>query len=74
MQFLQFRILPIAVAATMIMAGAFFAVAPSYAAAQTAGNIMTTASGLQIIDSKVGTGPFAKTRPDLRHALHRLAL
>ena len=35
---------------------------------------MTTPSGLKIIDTKIGTGASPKTRPDLRHALHRLAL
>jgi peptidylprolyl isomerase len=35
-------------------------VAPSAALAQTAGKPMTTASGLQIIDSKVGTGASPK--------------
>src|ERR1700754_4998269 len=33
---------------------------PTTAAAQTAGKTMTTASGLQIIDSKVGTGASPK--------------
>jgi len=40
--------------------------------AQT-GKAMTTPSGLQIIDTKAGTGA-AQARADLRHALHRLAL
>ena len=34
---------------------------PTSAMAQTAGKAMTTASGLQIIDSKVGTGAAPKT-------------
>src|ERR1700745_1535549 len=42
---------------------AFFALTalmPTAASAQTAGKPMTTASGLQIIDSKVGTGATPK--------------
>jgi FKBP-type peptidyl-prolyl cis-trans isomerase len=38
------------------VAGASLACVPTIAAAQTAGKTMTTASGLQIIDSTVGTG------------------
>jgi peptidylprolyl isomerase len=38
------------------VAGASLACVPTVAAAQTAGKTMTTASGLQIIDSTVGTG------------------
>ena len=38
-----------------------FAAVPPPAAAQTPGKAMTTASGLQIIDSKVGTGATPKT-------------
>jgi peptidylprolyl isomerase len=60
-------------AAFSLMAALTAAVAdaPTHTAtAQTAGKSMTTASGLQITDSKVGTG----ATPDLRHALHRLAL
>ena len=36
--------------------------------------VMTTADGLKIIDTQPGTGASPKTGPDLRHALHRLAL
>ena len=36
--------------------------------------VMTTPSGLKMIDLKVGTGASPQARPDLRHALHRLAL
>ena len=36
-------------------------VSPTAAMAQTPGKAMTTASGLQIIDSKVGTGAMPKT-------------
>jgi peptidylprolyl isomerase len=45
-----------AVACALAMA----AFAPSLASAQTAGKPMTTASGLQIIDTKVGTGASPK--------------
>ena len=37
------------------------ALMPTNATAQTAGKPMTTASGLQIIETKVGTGPSPKT-------------
>ena len=65
-----------AVAFAAIIAGAaltFTAASFAPAAAQTAGKTMTTASGLQIIDSTVGTGP-CPNRSDLRDALYRLAL
>jgi peptidylprolyl isomerase len=55
----RFRSLPIAVA--IAMAGLFFAAAPSGVSAQTAGKIMTTPSGLQIIDTTVGTGATPRT-------------
>jgi peptidylprolyl isomerase len=58
MRRLQFRSLSTAFA--IAMAGAFLFTVPTIAAAQTAGKIMTTASGLQIIDSKVGTGASPK--------------
>ncbi len=48
----------LAVAAT---ASALTLVAPIPATAQPAGKRMTTASGLQIIDTQVGTGPSPKT-------------
>jgi peptidylprolyl isomerase len=48
----QFRCFPIAVA----VLGAFLFAMPTLATAQTTGKIMTTASGLQIIESTVGTG------------------
>src|SRR3984957_16155743 len=51
-----FRSLSTAIA----FAGAFLLAAPFGALAQTAGKTMTTASGLQIIDSKVGTGAAPK--------------
>jgi len=53
----QFRSFPIALA--MAVAGALL-LAPSGASAQTAGKTMTTASGLQIIDTTVGTGATPK--------------
>jgi FKBP-type peptidyl-prolyl cis-trans isomerase len=58
MRRLKFRSPSIAFA--IAMAGAFLFAAPTGAAAQTAGKTMTTASGLQIIDSKVGTGASPK--------------
>jgi peptidylprolyl isomerase len=52
------------IAASITMAGAFLLAAPSGAVAQTAGKmtgkIMTTDSGLQIIDGTVGTGATPK--------------
>jgi peptidylprolyl isomerase len=54
----QFQKLSIACAVTM--AGALHFAVPSGAVAQTAGKTMTTTSGLQIIDSKVGTGATPK--------------
>jgi peptidylprolyl isomerase len=52
----QFRSSLIAIA----VVGAFLLVVPTMATAQTTGKIMTTASGLQIIDSTVGTGASPK--------------
>jgi peptidylprolyl isomerase len=43
------------------MVGCIAAGAPTSAMAQTAGKTMTTASGLQITDTKVGTGASPKT-------------
>jgi len=56
----QFRSFAIAIVAAIGMVGAFPFAVPSDAAAQTAGKTMTTASGLQIIDSTVGTGATPK--------------
>src|SRR3984957_2733468 len=56
----QFRSLTIAIAAVIGAAGILLFVAPSGAAAQTAGKTMTTDSGLQIIDGTVGTGATPK--------------
>jgi FKBP-type peptidyl-prolyl cis-trans isomerase len=53
---LQFRSFSMALA----VASAFLLVVPLTANAQTAGKIMTTASGLQIIDGTVGTGASPK--------------
>jgi peptidylprolyl isomerase len=50
----------LAIAVSIALAGALVLAAPSGAAAQTAGKTMTTASGLQIIDSKAGTGATPK--------------
>lgn len=49
----------VSVIAMTIVAGAFASV-PTIAAAETAGKTMTTASGLQIIDTTVGTGATPK--------------
>src|ERR1700692_805039 len=49
-----------AISLAISLAGAFLFAAPFGALAQTAGKTMTTASGLQIIDSKVGTGAAPK--------------
>jgi len=56
----KFRTLTMTVAVAVGLAGGFVFVAPSIAAAQTAGKSMTTPSGLQIIDSKIGTGAAPK--------------
>jgi peptidylprolyl isomerase len=56
----RFRNLSIALAVAVGAAGVFLFAASSGAAAQTAGKTMTTASGLQIIDSTVGTGAIPK--------------
>jgi peptidylprolyl isomerase len=53
---LQFRSFSMALA----VAGTFLLVVPTIASAQTSGKIMTTASGLQIIDGTVGTGASPK--------------
>ena len=49
-----------ALALVTATAGIFAAVSPTTAMAQAAGKPMTTASGLQITDSKVGTGASPK--------------
>jgi FKBP-type peptidyl-prolyl cis-trans isomerase len=53
----QYRNLPLALAVAIGVAGASPLLAPSVAQAQTTGKPVTTASGLQIIDTVVGTGP-----------------
>ncbi len=55
--FRRARVIAIALA---VIAGGGIAVAPT-AMAQTAGKTMTTASGLQITDTKVGTGATPRT-------------
>ncbi len=50
----------IAAAIAMAIVGVSLAGVPTIAAAQTAGKTMTTASGLQIIDTTVGTGATPK--------------
>ena len=51
----------IAIACATVIVGAVAAGAPILATAQTAGKSMTTASGLQITDTKVGTGASPRT-------------
>ena len=51
----------IAIACATVIVGAVAAGAPISATAQTAGKSMTTASGLQITDTKVGTGASPRT-------------
>ncbi len=60
MRCFRFRSLSIAFAVAVGAAGVFLFAASSGAAAQNAGKTMTTASGLQIIDSTVGTGATPK--------------
>ena len=55
-----FRNLPLALAIAVGVAGVSLSLAPSIAQAQTTGKPVTTASGLQIIDTVVGTGPSPK--------------
>jgi FKBP-type peptidyl-prolyl cis-trans isomerase len=56
MRYPQFRNLTLAVAIAVGAIAVSLSVAPFGALAQTAGKTMTTASGLQIIDTTVGTG------------------
>jgi FKBP-type peptidyl-prolyl cis-trans isomerase len=56
MQYPQFRNLTLAVAIAVGAIAISLSVAPFGALAQTAGKTMTTASGLQIIDTTVGSG------------------
>ena len=63
-----------AIAIATVMAGAVATGTSIPATAQSPGKTMTTASGLQIADTKAGTGATPTHRPDLRHALHGLAL
>jgi FKBP-type peptidyl-prolyl cis-trans isomerase len=60
MRRIQFRSLSIAFAVAIAAVGVFLFAAPSGALAQTPGKTMTTPSGLQIIDSTVGTGATPK--------------
>jgi FKBP-type peptidyl-prolyl cis-trans isomerase len=60
MRRLQFRNLSIAIAVAIGTASAVLMAIPPGASAQTPGKTMTTASGLQIIDSTVGTGAAPK--------------
>ena len=56
----QFRSLSIAIAVAIGTAAAVLVAIPPGASAQTKGKTMTTASGLQIIDSVAGTGAAPK--------------
>src|ERR1700750_1118328 len=58
----------IAAVVALAIAAASFACVPTIAAAQTAGKTMTTASGLQIIDTTVGTG--ASPKPGQTCVMH----
>jgi FKBP-type peptidyl-prolyl cis-trans isomerase len=60
MPYSKFRNLTLAVAIALGAITISLAVAPSGVLAQTAGKPMTTASGLQIIDTTVGTGASPK--------------
>ena len=60
MQYPKFRNLTLAVAIFLGAISLSLSIAPSGALAQTAGKPMTTASGLQIIDTTVGTGASPK--------------
>src|SRR3981081_4125276 len=61
MRRLQHTKISIVSAIAMTIIAVPFACVPTIAAAQTAGKTMTTASGLQIIDSTVGTGATPKS-------------
>ncbi|HVX76235.1 MAG TPA: FKBP-type peptidyl-prolyl cis-trans isomerase [Bradyrhizobium sp.] len=56
----RFRNLPLALAIAIGGVGASLTLAPTIAQAQTTGKTVTTPSGLQIIDTVVGTGPSPK--------------
>jgi peptidylprolyl isomerase len=60
MRSFRFRSLPLVIAVAIGMTGALLSAAPSGALAQTAGKTMTTASGLQIIDTHAGAGASPK--------------
>jgi peptidylprolyl isomerase len=60
MRRLQHTKISMIAAIAMTIASVPLACVPTIAAAQTAGKTMTTASGLQIIDSTVGTGASPK--------------
>jgi FKBP-type peptidyl-prolyl cis-trans isomerase FkpA len=60
--------IPLLAAIAIMVSLAIATIAPSTSAAQTAGKPMTTASGLQIVDSKVGTG--ATPRPGQVCVMH----
>jgi peptidylprolyl isomerase len=57
---LRFQNLPLVFAVVIGMTGIVISAAPSGALAQTAGKAMTTPSGLQIIDTVIGTGASPK--------------
>jgi peptidylprolyl isomerase len=60
MLLIRFRSLAIALTVAIGAVGSLSLAAPSEASAQTAGKTMTTPSGLQIIDTTVGTGATPK--------------
>jgi peptidylprolyl isomerase len=61
MRRIPYRAIPTLTAIAVTFFTVTLAYMPNTAAAQTAGKTMTTASGLQIIDSKVGTGATPKS-------------
>jgi peptidylprolyl isomerase len=65
---IRFRSLAIAITVAIGAVGALSLAAPSEASAQTAGKTMTTPSGLQMIDSTVGTG--ASPKPGQTCVMH----
>ena len=64
----RFRFPGFTIAAAIAMAGILLVAASSGASAQTAGKTMTTPSGLQIIDSTVGSG--ASPKPGQTCVMH----
>ena len=68
MRCFKHAIIPMLAAIAMMIVAAPLACVPTIAAAQTAGKTMTTASGLQTIDTTVGTG--ASPKPGQTCVMH----